>query len=116
MFRQRDSRHQEREEGDTIWKEWPHFPITVPVLSPVTPEALMCKHTQCAIVARIFARGTCAVKLHATDTANIVFRHIPSPCRHSVPLLDRDLHPSIAKPSGGTEAGSRVMLLMEIKG
>lgn len=109
---QRRTRHERQEEISTIWKEWPHLPITITVQLVLLPlNSVIRERTQCAIISRVFASWTCPVKLHATDTANIIFWHVPMPCRHGIPLLDRDLHPSIAKPSGVKEAGSRMTVV-----
>ena len=48
--------------------------------------------TQGAVVTRIFACRTCPVELNATDSADFVFGHIPSPRSDAVPFFDLDLH------------------------
>lgn len=45
-----------------------------------------------AIIARVFAGWTCAVKLDSTYTTNIILGHIPSPRGHRVPFFDSDFH------------------------
>ncbi|MCJ1375422.1 hypothetical protein MMC20_006657 [Loxospora ochrophaea] len=48
--------------------------------------------TQGAIVAGIFACGTCPIELDAANAADIILRHIPSPRGHGVPLPYSHLH------------------------
>lgn len=48
--------------------------------------------TQGAIVARVFAGGTCAVELDAAYAADIILGHVPSPRGHRVPFFDGDFH------------------------
>ena len=50
------------------------------------------QRTQGTVVTGIFAGRTGPVELHATDAAHLVLRHVPSPCRHGIPLFDRDFH------------------------
>ena len=48
--------------------------------------------TEATVVSRILACWTCAIKLDLADTADVVFRQIPPPCRNGVPLFDGDFH------------------------
>lgn len=75
----------------TMWKEWPHFPITVIRSVQVTVSRLRV-HTESTIIARIFARRTSSIELNATNTTDFIFRHIPPPGSDCVPLFDSDLH------------------------
>ena len=49
-------------------------------------------HTDRTVIAGKFALWTCAIELHATDTAEVVVRHVPSPRGDGVVGCDFDLH------------------------
>ena len=51
-----------------------------------------CKRTDGAVVAWKLALGTRAVELDATNTADFIFGHVPSPRRYCVPGNNFDLH------------------------
>jgi hypothetical protein len=53
-------------------------------------------HTKRTLVARESTLGAGTVIRIPTDTADIVFRHVPSPCCDGVPLLDGDFHGGIS--------------------
>ena len=55
-------------------------------------ELKLSRHTQAALVSGISACWAGSVEMDLADAADIVFGDIPSPGRHGVPLLDRDLH------------------------
>lgn len=48
--------------------------------------------TKATVVAGILARRTRPVKVHLTDTADVVFGDIPLPCGDGIPLFDGDFH------------------------
>lgn len=48
--------------------------------------------TKATVVAGILARRTRPVKVHLTDTADVVLGDIPLPCGDGIPLLDGDFH------------------------
>jgi len=47
---------------------------------------------QAAVISRIFARRTGAVKVHLADAADVVLGDIPTPGGHRVPSSDLNLH------------------------
>lgn len=80
-------------ESLTIWKLCPHFPDTTAYGQHDTRESgALYALTQWAVVAGVFACGTCPIKVDLTDATNIVFGNVPSPGRDRVPLFDLDLH------------------------
>jgi len=50
------------------------------------------RHTQGAVVARVFARRTCTIEVDLTDTTDIIIRYIPSPGCHGIPFANLDFH------------------------
>ena len=52
--------------------------------------------TQSAVIAGIFAGGTCAIELDSTYTTDIVLWHVPSPRGHRVPFVYSDFHGELA--------------------
>jgi hypothetical protein len=57
-------------------------------------------HTQAAVISRIFACRTSAIKIYLTDATDVVVGDVPSPCSHSIPSLELDLHSACAVGSG----------------
>ena len=53
---------------------------------------LVTEHTKSTVVPRILARGTCSIELHATNSTDVIFRHVPSPGRYRVPFVYSDFH------------------------
>lgn len=53
--------------------------------------------TKATVVAGILARGTRPVKVHLTDTADVVLGDIPLPCGDGIPLFDGDFHRADSK-------------------
>ena len=58
---------------------------------------MVTEHTKSAVVPRILACGTCSIKLDATYSTNVIFRHVPSPGRYRVPFLYGDFHVAFAE-------------------
>lgn len=54
-------------------------------------------HTQRTVIAGVFAGWTGSIKLHATDAADVVFRHVPAPRGYGVPFFDCDFHTGLCE-------------------
>jgi hypothetical protein len=48
--------------------------------------------TQGAIITRIFASGTSAIKMDLADATHVVLRDVPAPSCYGLPLFNRDFH------------------------
>jgi hypothetical protein len=76
-----------------MWKLCPHLPDTAWLISNEDRmSSRVLQHTQTAVVARVFARRACSVKVDLADTAHVVLGYVPAPGGYRIPLLDRDLH------------------------
>ena len=76
-----------------MWKECPHWPFTILILSPESTRLdCLVSLTQSAVIAGVFAGRACTVELDSTYTTDIILWPIPSPRGHSVPFFDGDFH------------------------
>lgn len=50
------------------------------------------KHTQAAIISRIFAGRTCPIEMDLADSTHVVVGNVPSPGSNGVPLSNFDFH------------------------
>ena len=57
----------------------------------------MSEHTKSAVVPWVLACGTGSIELHATDSTDVIFRHVPSPGRYRVPFVYGDFHIGFAE-------------------
>ena len=74
------------------------MPITeILVQSNKANKDMVTEHTKSAVVPRILACGTCSIKLDATYSTNVIFRHVPSPGRYRIPFLYGDFHGEFAE-------------------
>lgn len=102
-----------------MWKLWPHFPDTSSKSEDIFESCDMV-HTDAAIISGVSACWACAVELDLTDTTDVVFGKIPTPCGHRFPPRNLDLHiewvlAALCRAQGlmcGSRLGSYLLFLL----